>query len=400
MNESFLNVAGVDAVIDAVRRCWASQFGARSVFYRATRGYGQADMDIAVVVQLLVASTRSGVMFTIDPSDGNADRIVIEGAFGLGEAVVSGAVSPDRYLVHKSDLTIEAREVRRKELVIEPAADGGVVRRTPEAAEAARAVLDDDEVREVAELGRRVEQHYGAPQDTEWTYDGDGRLWLLQSRPVTTGGEHPAEHEVLAKGLGAAPGLASGRVRVVLDRAGASALEPGEVLVAPMTTPDWVPLMRRAAAIVTDSGGMTCHAAIVSRELGIPCLVGTGRGTDVLRTGEEVTVDAGRGVVLAGRSAEAEPAGGGASSAGAVAGAGPGPVTATRLLQPQRAITGRAPPRPPGRRCRPAPGGAHADRGARRHASAAAPRGGAASRSSRAWPRRSSPSPQASLRAR
>jgi pyruvate, water dikinase len=333
MNETFLNVRGEAAVVDAVRRCWASLFGARTIFYRAKRGLDQAGMDIAVVVQRQLASTRAGVMFTVDPSSGREDRLVIEGSFGLGEAVVSGSVSPDRYVVAKESLRILAREVRRKELVVEGAPEGGgtLVREArPEEAEAP--TLDDDEVRELADLGRRIERHYRAPQDTEWAYDPDGRAWILQSRPVTTLGERAAPEDdgrVLLRGLGAAPGMASGRARVVTSLEEAGDLSEGDVLVAHMTTPDWVPLMRRAAAIVTDSGGMTCHAAIVSRELGIACLVGTGSATQTLRDGELVTVDAGKGVVLEGaRAREAAPAAPGAAPAAA----GEPPVTATRLL--------------------------------------------------------------------
>ena len=334
MNETFLNVRGPDDVLSAVRRCWGSLFGARTVFYRAKRGFGQADMDIAVVVQRQIAATRAGVMFTIDPATGDPDHLVIEGAFGLGESVVSGSVSPDRYVVDKLLLAITAREVRRKELSIDAGGDGGTVRRTLADAEAMSAVLDDDEVRTVAELGRRVELHYHSPQDTEWAFDPRGRLWILQARPVTATGHGAmpppktvAEGEVLVRGLGAAPGLAGGPARVVKDRGGAQ-LNDGDVLVTHMTAPDWVPLMRRASAIVTDSGGMTCHAAIVSRELGIPCVVGTGSATRVLRDGEMVTVDATHGVVREG--APSVPVGAVVEPALPVAAAAP--VTATRLL--------------------------------------------------------------------
>ena len=157
MNETLLNVQGADAVVDAVRRCWSSLFGGRTVFYRAKRGFGQADMDIAVVVQRQVLSTRAGVMFTIDPASGATDRLVIEGSFGLGEAVVSGSVSPDRYVVEKDSLAILERDVKRKELVIEPRPDGGTVTRELSGEEAVRPVLSDDEVRELGELGRRIE---------------------------------------------------------------------------------------------------------------------------------------------------------------------------------------------------------------------------------------------------
>jgi len=333
MNETFLNVRGADGVLAAVRRCWGSLFGARTVFYRAKRGFGQADMDIAVVVQQQIPATRAGVMFTIDPATGNPDHLVIEGAFGLGESVVSGSVSPDRYVVDKPLLAVTAREVRRKELSIDATADGGTARRTLGDDEAMRPVLDDEEVRAVAELGRRVERHYRSPQDTEWAYDPSGRLWILQARPVTATGhgatpppQTAAEGEVLVRGLGAAPGLAGGPVRVVKARGGAE-LRDGDVLVTHMTAPDWVPLMRRASAIVTDSGGMTCHAAIVSRELGIPCVVGTGTATGVLRDGEIVTVDATHGIVREG--APSVPVGAVAPPAPAVSATA---VTATRLL--------------------------------------------------------------------
>jgi pyruvate,water dikinase len=333
MNESFLNVAGGDAVIDAVRRCWRSLFGARTVYYRGLRGFGQADMDIAVVVQRQIASTRAGVMFTVNPASGDRDQLVIEGAFGLGEAVVSGSVSPDRYLVDKATLAIRAREVRRKELIIESAPDGGTRTRMLSEQEALAPVLTDEEVVALAGMGRSVEEHYREPQDTEWAFDADGSMWILQSRPVTTLHDQQAapaaqaEGTVLLRGLGGAPGSASGAVRVLASIDDAARLGDGEVLVTHMTAPDWVPLMRRAAAIVTDSGGMTCHAAIVSRELSIPCVVGTGEATRTLRDGELVTVDATHGVVLEGARAVS------ATPSAAVAAAAPARiVTGTQVL--------------------------------------------------------------------
>ena len=310
MNETFLNVRGADAVIDAVKRCWGSLFGARTIYYRGRRGFSQADMDIAVVVQRQIPSTRAGVMFTVDPSSGARDELVIEGSFGLGEAVVSGSVSPDRYVVRKDTLSIVTRSVRPKELAIEPAPDGGTVTRELSAAESMLAVLDDREVLLLARLGVQIERHYGSPQDTEWSFDPDGAAWMLQSRPITTIAHAPGADgaasaparrpAVLVHGLGAAPGRAGGQARLMRRPDEAGSFPAGAVLVAHMTTPDWVPLMRKAAAIVTDSGGMTCHAAIVSRELAIPCVVGTGDATRTLRNGEEVTVDATRGVVLKG----------------------------------------------------------------------------------------------------
>ncbi|MEI2702117.1 MAG: phosphoenolpyruvate synthase [Baekduia sp.] len=335
MNASFLNVVGVDEVLAAIRDCWASLFGARSIAYRAERGYGQADMDIAVVVQRQIQSMTAGVMFTVDPASGARDTIVIEGAFGLGESVVSGSVSPDRYVVRKDDLELLSRDVRHKELVIDSTAGGGTVTR-PAGHDADSPVLADRQIHDVAELGRRVEEHYGGPQDTEWAFDPEGALWLLQARPVTTLGDAQATgsggaNAPLVRGRAAAPGVASGVVRVVADPADAERIADGEILVAHMTSPDWVPFMRRASAIVTDSGGVTCHAAIVSRELGIPCVVGTGDGTSTLRDGAEVTVDGGRGVVHAGRVAPT-PAVATPAAAGPVVQHESAQATATKLL--------------------------------------------------------------------
>jgi pyruvate,water dikinase len=343
MNETFLNVLGADALIGAVRKCWASLFGGRTVFYRAKRGFSQAGMDIAVVVQRQIASTRSGVMFTIDPSTGRADRIVIEGSFGLGEAVVSGSVSPDRYVVDKPTLTTIAREVRRKELAIEPVGDGGTVTRMLPEQEATRPVLTDAEVRRLGELAVKIERHYAAPQDTEWAFDSGGEVWMLQSRPVTSVGHAPADatptsataapaEQALVRGLGAAPGSGSGTVRIIDSLADAARLHAGDVLVTHMTSPDWVPLMRRAAAIVTDAGGMTCHAAIVSRELGVPCVVGTADATRKLRDGELVTVDATHGAVHHGATPASAPAPGGVTAPAGAPGITGGLMTGTKLL--------------------------------------------------------------------
>ena len=313
MNETFLNVRGPEDVLAAVRHCWQSLFGSRTVYYRAVNGFAQAEMDIAVVVQRQIPSTRSGVMFTVNPATGTRDELVIEGSFGLGEAVVSGSVSPDRYVIGKEHLEIRRREIRHKELVIESDPAGGTERRMLDRKEGSVASLSDEEALVLARLGLQIEQHYGSPQDTEWAFAPDGSVWLLQSRPITTLHDGPApasangdgaHQQILLRGLGGAPGRGAGPVRVLRSLEEAGSLRDGDVLVTHMTAPDWIPLMRRAAAIVTDSGGMTCHAAIVSRELGIPCVVGTGEATGLLRDGEEVTVDATRGVVLEGIIAE------------------------------------------------------------------------------------------------
>ncbi|HWJ21087.1 MAG TPA: phosphoenolpyruvate synthase, partial [Gemmatimonadaceae bacterium] len=302
MFQSTLNVRGAEGVVRAVKECWASGFTARLLFYRAKQGLA-GSLLIAAVVQKMVSSEKSGVVFTVDPATNDAGRIVIEGAWGLGEVVVLGEVTPDHYEVDKESLAITARKVARKAFMLTRDERTGENVQSALSEEKANArVLTDDEVRAVAELARRDEQHYGAPQDAEWAYEKDA-LYFVQTRPVTTLVEKakaPAERGVLLHGLGAGPGVASGTVRVLTSPDEASKLADGEILVAPMTTPDWVPSMRRAAAIVTDAGGMTSHAAIVSRELGIPCVVGTQTATRTLRDGMVVTVDGRLGTVAAG----------------------------------------------------------------------------------------------------
>jgi pyruvate,water dikinase len=307
MNETFTNVEGDAMLLERIVDCWASLFGARDLAYRATQGVTE-EPAIAVVVQRMVNSDCSGVMFTVDPATGDASHVVIEAAFGLGEVVVGGQVEPDTYVVAKDDLRVLDARIGAKQFEI-VRGDDGRDRRVdlgPESAE--RRVLDHEQVVALAQLAARVERHYGAPQDTEWAIE-NGEIFFVQSRPITTlervtapgtGASPPGDRSLLVSGLGAAPGVVTGRVRTLRDPAEGGALEAGEILVAPMTNPDWVPVIRRAAALVTDSGGMTCHAAIVSRELGVPCIVGTRRATSVLHDGMVVTVDGGRGDVYEG----------------------------------------------------------------------------------------------------
>jgi pyruvate,water dikinase len=308
MNATFTNVRGDEDVLDAVRGCWASVYGARVIAYRAANAV-DAVPSLGVVVQEMVPSERSGVMFTADPSTGGTDRIVIEAAMGQGEVVVSGQVEPDTYVLRKDGPTLLHTRVghQTRSIVRGPDCADLTVTLSPE--EGRRRVLTDDEVVELARLGQSVEDHYGSPQDIEWAMVG-GTIFLVQSRPITTlapdagpgpGPEEPVGERVLVQGLAASPGRAIGAVRVLRSVEEGGGLLAGEVLVASMTSPDWVPTMRRAGALVTDGGGMTCHAAIVARELGLPCIVGARDATTVLRDGETVTVDGVRGVVLEGR---------------------------------------------------------------------------------------------------
>ena len=244
------------------------------VFYRGDKSLA-AEPAIAVVVQEMIPSERSGVMFTVDPSTGEMDHIVIEAAFGQGEVVVSGMIEPDTYVVDKNGPRLLHVRVGTQHCKIERGPDGEDQRVELGPAEGSRRVLTDDEVVELARLGLAAEHHYGSAQDTEWAMAG-GHTFLVQSRPVTAVGESVAlvhggarERALLVPGPGrfGGPGLGT-RAGVAVARPRATAFRPGEVLVAPMTSPDWVPTMRRAAAVVTDGGGMTCHAAIVSCELG------------------------------------------------------------------------------------------------------------------------------------
>lgn len=299
MNRTLTNVRGDDELIQAVLECWMSLFGSRVIAYRASRGF-TADPAMAVVVQRMVASERSGVGFTADPSTGARDRVVIEAALGLGEVVVSGLVTPDTYVVDKESLRVLDVRIGHQDFRITQGPDGRDRQEDLEPELADARVLDDDTLRRVAELARDVERHYGCPQDLEWAVAGDA-IWLVQARPVTTlGAAAPSAGSILARGLSAAPGVASGAVRILRNPEDGHDLVDGEVLVAPMTNPDWLPTLRRAAAIVTDNGGMTCHAAIVARELGVPCVVGARTATTDLVAGASVVVDGTHGQVRAG----------------------------------------------------------------------------------------------------
>ncbi len=306
MNETFTNVSGHDELLARVVDCWASLFGPRVVAYRVSNRLAE-EPAIAVVVQQMVDSDASGVMFTADPATGDRGTVVVEAAYGLGEVVVGGQVAPDTYVVAKDGPRIRQVHVGSKAEKVVRGPDGHDLRLAVPPVEQGRRVLDDDAVLALARLAMDIEQHYGTPQDVEFALQ-DGRTWIVQSRPITTLGEETAEEApgtVLVSGLAAAPGVATGLVRILHSTADGPNLEEGEVLVATMTNPDWVPTMRRSAALVTDGGGVTCHAAIVGRELHLPTIVATRNATTVLRDGELVTVDGAKGVVYAGAAPSA-----------------------------------------------------------------------------------------------
>ena len=338
MNATFTNVVGAADLLARIRDCWASLYGERVVAYRANSAMAE-DPAIAVIVQEMVSSELSGVIFTADPTAVTTDRLIIEAVLGQGEAIVSGMVEPDTYVVHKDGPRLLTVRVGHQDRKIVRGSDGAdeIVELSPE--EGTRRLLEDPQVLDLARLAMKVEEHYGSPQDIEWAM-ADGKTWLVQSRPITTlhaerAKQAPAAEagrpRALVRGLAASRGRASGVVRVLTDPSQRDQLLPGEVLVAPMTSPDWMSAIRRAAALVTDGGGMTCHAAIVSRELNVPCVVGTRTATTTLRDGELVTVDGATGEVLEGEVLEeAAPAASTATAAVQVVAPSAGP-TATRL---------------------------------------------------------------------
>jgi pyruvate,water dikinase len=332
--ETFLNVTG-ERLLERVRECWASLFTQRAIYYRQQQGFDHSAVNIAVVVQEMVDAEKSGVMFTSHPSTG-ARKVIVEAAWGLGEAVVSGAVSPDNYVVDRESGSVEEVTVADKKVMHEKDPETGdtVEREVPDDRREAR-VLSNDELDRLVELGERVEDHYDTPQDVEWAIV-EGEVFMLQSRPITTIAEEGSETDVgaaaaggqadatagdgngtestagdgngdsLVQGLGASPGKATGVVRIVekldqLDKVG-----DGDIIVTKMTTPDMVPAMKRAGGIVTDEGGMTSHAAIVSRELGVPAVVGTGDATTLLSDGQQITLDGDMGSVVEGREPTGE----------------------------------------------------------------------------------------------
>jgi len=309
--DTYLNVKGPEDLIKYVRNCWASLFEARAIFYREENNFDHSKVYIAVVVQEMVDAEKAGVMFTVHPSTGE-EKILIEGAWGLGEGVVSGTVTPDTYWVDKATGNILDKQVSEKKTMFQKKSENGQTVQAPVPDELKnKQVLDETELAQLVELGKNIQEHYQFPQDTEWAIE-DGKIFMLQSRPVTTLDMGTAEGEaveegertVITKGLGASPGMAAGTVKIINSTDELDKVQQGDILVTVMTTPDMVPAMKRANGIITDEGGVTCHAAIVSRELGIPCVVGTGDATSILPENSQVTLDGNKGIVWEGKLVE------------------------------------------------------------------------------------------------
>lgn len=314
---TFLNVEGEDAVVAAVLGCWASLFESRAIFYRQQHGFDHFKVGIAVLVQKMVQSEVSGVMFTTEPVTNDHTKILIEAIYGLGEAIVSGDVTPDQYLVDKARWEIVEKKISRQEWQLTRNAGArakeleSTVKVPVPISRQDRQKLTDKDIIALARMGKMIEDHYQFPQDIEWAKES-GQLFILQARPITTlkppevgiAARPKIEAKPILAGLAASPGIAVGPARIVPDASHIDKVKDGDILVAEMTTPDFVPAMKRAAAIVTDRGGRTAHAAIVSRELGIPCVVGTGTATNVLSDGQLITVDGYEGKVYSGKIVE------------------------------------------------------------------------------------------------
>lgn len=323
-HESYLNVRGQAAVVEACRQCFASIFTDRAIVYRIDNGFDHFKVALSVGVMKMVRSDRaaSGVIFTLDTESGFRDVVFITGSYGLGEDIVQGNVDPDEFYVHKPTFqaghrAVLSRALGGKEMQLVFARGRGDKRtrnRPTGPAQRSRFCLTDPEVLELADYAIRIEDHYShlaghpTPMDIEWAKDGeDGRLYIVQARPETVASQRTAdsfetfalegEGKVLVSGRAVGEKIAAGTVRVIADKAGLAAFRPGEVLVAETTTPDWEPVMKTAGAIVTDRGGRTCHAAIVARELGVPAVVGADGATTALKTGAAVTVNCAEGEV-------------------------------------------------------------------------------------------------------
>ena len=301
LQDTYLNVKK-DQLLESIKKCWASLYTTRVITYRKNYKNTQNALKIAVVIQKMVRSEKSGVLFTVNPTNGK-NNIVLEAIFGLGEAIVQGEVTPDHYIVNKSDLSIIEKTINQQNKMITRLENGGTQYVSLDD-KSKNQKLTDDEIKKLSEVSLIIEKHYKMPMDIEWAIEG-GNIYIVQARPITSISKDKesttnANESILIKGMGASPGSASGVVKIVRDIQELSKVKEGDILVTVMTTPDMVPVMSIAKGIITDEGGMTCHAAIVSRELGIPCIVGTKNATVLLKENMVVSVDGTKGIVTSG----------------------------------------------------------------------------------------------------
>lgn len=313
--ETYLNIEGDSNLLEAVKNCWASLFTARAIFYREHNNIPHKNVKISVIVQKMIQSEVSGVMFTLDPVKNDKDRIIIEAVWGLGELIVQGSVMPDHYVVQRETFEILYKTIsnQNKELI---KLNGVTKERKVPIKKVDVQKIDDAKIVKLAKYAQKLQEHYYFHQDIEWAADKKGELYILQTRPVTTiaaidkevskklSAEEKNENLTpILSGSAASPGIGTGAVKIVKTAKEIKKVKTGDVLVSNMTSPDFVPAMKKASAIITDKGGMTSHAAIVSRELGVACIVGTEKATKILKDGQVVTVDGKRGLVFEGKNA-------------------------------------------------------------------------------------------------
>ncbi len=304
--ETYLNVRGEANLLVHIKETWASLFDARAIFYRHEQKFDHFKIGIALPIQKMVESEKSGIMFTLDPVTNDKSKIVIEAILGLGELIVQGQVTPDHYEVSKQTMNITQKHIATQKIKLVKKGTENKEVKIPEK-EGSKQKLTEKEILFLADLGKKLEKHYYFPQDSEWAIEGK-HIYLVQTRPVTTTHtKQPAAKEqvpfnlqLLLKGDPASPGIACGPVKILKSAKEIGKISQGDVLVAPQTNPDFVPAMKKAVAIVTDSGGRTSHAAIVARELGIPAIVGTQKATIQFKDGEHITVNGSRGEIYKG----------------------------------------------------------------------------------------------------
>lgn len=305
--DTFLNVHGEANLLLKIRETWASLFEPRLIFYRHEQRFDHFRVGTAVIVQKMIASEKSGVMFTLDPVTNDKSKIMIEAIYGLGEMISQGEVTPDHYEVNKSDLSVTTKVLAQQEKMLKKVGSINKETKVP-GRDAKKQKITDNQILDLALLGKKLEQHYYFPQDIEWAIEKN-TIYILQTRAITTTHltKSPAKNSSLSdklhfvlKGAPAAPGIASGPVKIIHNAKDIGKILPGDVLVVPQTNPDFVSAMKKACALITDNGGRTCHAAIICRELGIPIVVGTGKATKVLQPGHVVTVNGTTGEVYKG----------------------------------------------------------------------------------------------------
>lgn len=350
--ESYLNIKGAADVVNRVQQCYSSLFTDRATYYRHKQHFPHEKVALSAAIQMMVFSKASGIMFSVNVADGDASKIVIDAIYGLGEYIVLGKVTPDHFVIDKQSMKIVEKNIIKQPVQLTRLPGGGTKEEPVPEELQAQPVLTDAQVIELAGYAKEIERHYGCYMDMEYALDTNtNRLWIVQARPETVWSQRnkqkdaeddadvvdEADAKVVVRGLPASPGLASGVVHVIDNPKDIDQFKKGEVLVTLMTSPDWVPAMKKAAAIVTNNGGMTCHAAIVSREMQIPCIVGTKSkevaATDVLKTGDVVTVDAKNGVVYQGKVASMlKPKSGTTAAAGQVVAAESFAPTATGVM--------------------------------------------------------------------